>query len=261
VTLRAALFIPLFDDLSEPRVAMAIAAASEEAGWDGVFVWDHMLWDPPVERLADPWIVMAAMATVTSRVALGPMVTPVPRRRPQKLVRETVTLDRLSQGRVIFGVGIGGDRGGEFSRFGEDLDRRRRADALDEGLEKIVQWWAGAEVQGVRLLPGPYQRPRIPVWVGSRFPNRRPVRRAAQWDGWFPVDVPSPDDLAEMIAYGAQHRDDGAAPWTVAVQGLPGADPAPWAAAGATWWLTRFEPYAPSIDHVLGVAREGPPTR
>lgn len=257
--MRYALFLPLFDGLSEPRVAVEIATAAEAAGWDGVFVWDHLLWDPPVDRVADPWIVLSAIACATERVVLGPMVTPLPRRRPQKLVRETATLDRLSAGRLVFGVGIGGDRGGEFSRFGEELDRRVRADLLDEGLGKIARWWAGEEVDGVRLRPPPLQQPRIPVWVGSRFPNLRPVRRAAQWDGWFPVDVPAPDALAEMIAYALDQRPTNAGPWDVAVQGLPGADPSPWAAVGATWWLTRFEPFDPAPADVLDVARAGPP--
>lgn len=233
--------------------------AAEEAGWDGVFVWDHLLWDAPVDRVADPWVTMSAIASATERVRIGPMVTPVPRRRPQKLVRETVTLDRLSNGRVTFGVGIGGDRGGEFSRFGEELDRRKRADLLDEALDKIVAWWRGDEVNGVTLHPAPVQQPRIPVWVGSRFPNRRPVRRAAQWDGWFPVDVPAPDGLAELVAYGLEHRPADAGDWDVAVQGLPDSDPRPWAAAGASWWLTRFEPFDPSPAYVLDVARAGPP--
>jgi alkanesulfonate monooxygenase SsuD/methylene tetrahydromethanopterin reductase-like flavin-dependent oxidoreductase (luciferase family) len=256
--LRHAIFIPLFDDLSEPRVAVDIAVAAEAAGWDGVFVWDHLLWDPPVERVADPWVVMSAIACATERVLIGPMVTPIPRRRPQKLVRETVTLDRLSGGRLVFGVGLGGDRGGEFSRFGEELDRRARADLLDDGLDRIVRWWAGAEVNGVTLRPPPLQS-RIPVWVGSRFPNRRPVRRAAKWDGWFPVDVPSPGALADMIGYGLQHRPPDAGPWTVAVQGLPGADPSPWADAGATWWLTRFSPADLLPAQVLEVTSAGPP--
>jgi alkanesulfonate monooxygenase SsuD/methylene tetrahydromethanopterin reductase-like flavin-dependent oxidoreductase (luciferase family) len=257
--LLTALFMPLFDELSEPRVAVEIAVAAEDAGWDGVFVWDHLLWDKPVERLADPWIVMSAIAQATERIRIGPMVTPIPRRRPQKLARETVTLDRLSDGRSIFGAGLGGDRGGELSQFGEELDRRTRADMLDEGLDKITRWWAGDEVDGVRLLPAPCQQPRIPVWIGSRFPNRRPVRRAAHWDGWFPVDVPSPDALAEVIAYGLRERPTDAGPWEVAVQGPPGGDPRPWVTVGATWWLTRFEAVGVSRDAVLGAVRDGPP--
>ncbi len=216
--MHAALFLPLFDRLSDPHVAVAITVAAEEAGWDGVFVWDHLLWDPPVELVADPWIVMAAMAYATEHVRLGPMVTPIARRRPQVLARQTVSLDHLSDGRLVFGVGLGGDRGGELSRFDEELDRRARAELLDRGLDRITRWWAGEAVDGVRLVPGPVQQPRIPVWVASRHPNRAPVRRAARWDGWFPVEVPSPDALAEQVAYAHEHRADGAPPWDVAVQ-------------------------------------------
>jgi alkanesulfonate monooxygenase SsuD/methylene tetrahydromethanopterin reductase-like flavin-dependent oxidoreductase (luciferase family) len=256
---RTALFIPLFDELSEPRVAVDIAVAAESAGWDGVFVWDHLMYRPPVERVADPWVVMSAMACATTRVALGPMVTPVPRRRPQVLARQTTTLDRLSNGRLIFGVGLGGDPGGELSRFDEEMDPRVRAKLLDDGLEHIDRWWRGEEANGVRMLPQPVQQPRIPVWVASRFPNRAPVRRAARWDGWFPIGAPSPDDLREQLAYAQELRGDDAGPWDVAVQGLHDADPAPWVEAGATWWLVRFEPFELPADHVRKVAEAGPP--
>ena len=225
--MRAALFIPLFDELSEPSVAIDLAVRAEAAGWDGVFVWDHMRWDPPVERVADPWIVMAAMAHATERIVIGPMVTPIARRRPQVLARETATLDRLSNGRFVFGVGLGGDRGGELSRFGEEMDPRVRAKLLDDGLEHIDRWWRGEEANGVQLLPQPVQRPRIPVWVASKFPNRAPVRRAARWDGWFPIGLPSPDDLVEQVAYATKHRPSDAGPWDIAVQGLHDSDPRP----------------------------------
>ena len=259
--MQAALFIPLFDELSEPSVAIEIAVVAEAEGWDGVFVWDHMLYRPPVERIADPWTVMAAMAYATHRVALGPMVTPIARRRTQVLARQTATLDRLSNGRLVFGVGLGGDPGGELSRFDEEMDARVRAKLLDDGLEHIDRWWQGKEANGVQLLPPPVQQPRIPIWVASRFPNRAPVRRAARWDGWFPIGLPSPDELAVEIAYGEQHRPAGAARWDVAVQGLHDDDPDPWVAAGATWWLVRFEPAGLSAAHVRAVAAAGPPIR
>lgn len=258
--MRAALFIPLFDELSEPSVAIDLAVVAEAAGWDAVFVWDHMLYRPPVERIADPWVVMAAMAQATERIVLGPMVTPIARRRAHVLARQTATLDRLSNGRMVFGVGLGGDPGGELSRFDEEMDARVRAKLLDDGLEHIDRWWRGEEANGVRLAPPPVQRPRIPVWVASRHPNRAPVRRAARWDGWFPIGLPSPDDLAVDIAYAQQHRPAGAAPWDVAVQGLHDEDPAPWVAAGATWWLVRFEPFDLPAAHVRAVAEAGPPT-
>ena len=259
--MRCALFIPLFDELSEPRVALDIAYAAEAAGWDAVFVWDHLMYRPPVECVADPWIVMAAMAHATERLVLGPMVTPIARRRVQVLARQVVTLDRLSNGRVVFGAGLGGDPGGELSRFDEEMDAQVRAKLLDDGLEHIDRWWRGEEANGVRLLPRPMQHPRISIWVASRFPNRAPVRRAARWDGWFPIGLTSPDDLVVELAYAQQHRPVDAGPWDIAVQGLHDDDPAPWAAAGATWWLVRFEPFELRAAHVRDVAKAGPPTR
>jgi alkanesulfonate monooxygenase SsuD/methylene tetrahydromethanopterin reductase-like flavin-dependent oxidoreductase (luciferase family) len=256
---RCALFIPLFDELSEPSIAVDIALVAEAAGWDGVFVWDHMLYRPPVERIADPWTVMAAMAHATDRVALGPMVTPIARRRSQVLARQAVTLDRLSNGRVIFGAGLGGDPGGELSRFDEEMDARMRAKLLDDGLEQIDRWWRGEEANGVRLLPAPVQQPRIPIWLASRSPNRAPLRRAARWDGWFPIGLSSPDELVVQIAYAQQYRPPDAGSWDIAVQGLHDEDPAPWVAAGATWWLVRFEPFDLPASHVREVAEAGPP--
>jgi alkanesulfonate monooxygenase SsuD/methylene tetrahydromethanopterin reductase-like flavin-dependent oxidoreductase (luciferase family) len=255
---QTALFLPLFDELSDPHVVVDLTLEAEARGWDGVFVWDHLRYREPVEEVADPWTVMAAQAAATERVRIGPMVTPVPRRRPQVLARQTTTLDHLSKGRLVFGVGLGGDPGGELSRFGEEMDAKVRAGLLDEGLERIDRWWRGEEVGGATLLPRPVQRPRIPVWVASRFPNRAPVRRAAKWDGWFPIGLPTPDDLAPLLGYALEQRDP-TQPFDVAVQGLPGIDPAPWAAAGATWWLVRFEPFNLHVADVRAVVENGPP--
>ncbi len=266
--MHTALFLPIFGELAEPGEVARLSAAAEEAGWDGVFVWDHMLYRPPVEAIADPWVTMAAMACATERIRLGPMVTPVPRRRPQKLARECVTLDRLSGGRVILGAGIGGDPGGELTVFDEELDPVARGRLLDSHLDLIVQLWSGepvrhpavsSPVEGVRMLPGPVQRPRIPVWLAARYPNRAPLRRAARFDGLFPIALTQPDQLREVIATVAEHRTDPA-PFDIAVQGLPDADPAPWVGAGATWWLVRFDPFTVTADEVAGVLAAGPPT-
>jgi len=256
--LQSALFLPLFDELSDPRVIVELAVAAEERGWDGVFVWDHLRYAAPVREVADAWVVMAAIAAATEKVRIGPMVTPVPRRRPQVLLRETVTLDHLSNGRFVFGVGIGGDPGGELSVFGEERDSRARAALLDDALERIDCWWHGETVDGVTMLPVPVQRPRIPVWVASRYPNRAPIRRAARWDGWFPIALPAPEALTEELDYARQHR-DREAPFAVAVQGLPGADPRPWVEAGATWWLVRFDPFTVSVADVRAAIDNGPP--
>ncbi|MCA2229496.1 LLM class flavin-dependent oxidoreductase [Nonomuraea aurantiaca] len=104
--LRSALWLPLFDDLADPRVVARLAADAEEAGWDGCFVWDQLCWRAPVQQVGDPWIALAAIATKTERLRLGPMVSPLPRRRPAKVARETAALDRLSGGRLTLGVGM-----------------------------------------------------------------------------------------------------------------------------------------------------------
>jgi alkanesulfonate monooxygenase SsuD/methylene tetrahydromethanopterin reductase-like flavin-dependent oxidoreductase (luciferase family) len=177
------------------------------------------------------------------------MVTPVARRRPHQLARETVTLDRLSRGRLVFGVGLGSDRTGEFDpeRFGEEGDPRARARLLDEGLERLQGYWDGG------FEPAPVDR--IPIWVASRWPHRRPLRRAARFDGVFPIDLPGPEALAEVVA--ETGRTDG---FEVVVTNPPGTDPAPWEAAGATWCLTGFGPQ-PGLDEVREAIDVGFATR
>jgi len=240
---RRGIFIPPFDELSEPGLIAELAAAAEERGWDGFFVWDHVAYRAPVRAIADPWIALAAVATATERIRIGALVTPIPRRRPHKLARETATLDRLSGGRLVFGVGIGPDSTGEFDpeRFGEEGDPRRRAQLLDEGLERLRAYWEG------EFEPRPIQEPRVPVWVAARWPNRRPLRRAARWDGLFPIDLPEPDALAEYAAAVEELRGslDG---YDLVAESPPGTDPAPWEAAGATWCLTAFDLQATEAD-------------
>jgi alkanesulfonate monooxygenase SsuD/methylene tetrahydromethanopterin reductase-like flavin-dependent oxidoreductase (luciferase family) len=266
--LQPALWLPLFDALADAAVVARLAAEAEEAGWHGLFVWDHLRWHAPVRQVADPWITLAAVATATERVRLGPMVTPLARRRPAKVARETATLDRLSGGRLTLGVGLGSDRfGAELSRTGEQLDDRVRGQMLDEALEVLTAAWSGEPVHhrgehytvdGVQFLPRPVQRPGVPVWVAG-FPGKvRPLRRAARHDGFFPVNLDRPDQLAEVVAAIAALRQPPTAPYDVAVGLPPGADPAPWAEAGATWWLTEFPPEAVSLDLVRGVLRDGP---
>jgi alkanesulfonate monooxygenase SsuD/methylene tetrahydromethanopterin reductase-like flavin-dependent oxidoreductase (luciferase family) len=214
-----------------------LAVRAEGRGWDGFFVWDHVAYAAPVRCVADPWITLAAIAAATERVTIGPLVTPIPRRRPHQLARETVTLDRLSNGRLVLGVGLGSARTGEFDpeRFGEEGDLRARATLLDDGLERLVAYWSG------EFEPQPLQRPRIPVWVAATWPSRRPLRRAARWDGLFPVDLDGPAALAELRAEVEELREDDA-PFDLIVTNPAGTDPAPWIEAGATWTLSGFGP-------------------
>jgi alkanesulfonate monooxygenase SsuD/methylene tetrahydromethanopterin reductase-like flavin-dependent oxidoreductase (luciferase family) len=237
---RRGIFVAPFEELSEPALVAELAASAEARGWDGFFVWDHVAYRAPVRAVADPWVTLAAVAVATQRVLIGPMVTPIARRRPHQLARETVTLDRLSGGRLVLGVGLGSDRTGEFdpARFGEEGDPRERARLLDDGLEQLLRYW------DADFEPPPLQQPRIPIWVASRWPSRRPLKRAARFDGVFPIDLPGPEALAELVA--ETGRDDG---FDVVVTNPPGTDLEPWVAAGATWCLTGFGPQ-PGLDEV-----------
>jgi alkanesulfonate monooxygenase SsuD/methylene tetrahydromethanopterin reductase-like flavin-dependent oxidoreductase (luciferase family) len=171
---RSGLFLPLFDELANPALVADLAAEAEEAGWHGVFVWDHVRWREPVVDVADPWITLTAIATATERVRIGPMVTPLARRRPVKVARETATLDRLSGGRLTLGVGLGNDHAGrELSITGEETDDRRRVRMLDESLQILTAAWSGQPVHhrgehytvdGMQFLPRPLQQPAVPVW-------------------------------------------------------------------------------------------------
>lgn len=260
--MRHALFLPIFDELAEPRVVASIAADAEAAGWDGVFVWDHLDYRAPVEGIADPWVTLAAMAMTTSSVRLGPMVTPLPRRRPLKVAREVVSLDRLSNGRVVLGVGIGSDRSGELSHTGEELDTRTRGAMLDEALQLLRDAWTGQPLdhqgehylaEDMRVRPTPVQD-QLPIWTAVRYGNAKPLARAARHDGVFPIDIDSPDKLAETLA--ALVRPDR--PFDVAVGAQDDTDPRPYEAVGATWWMRGFSPFEVTEAEVRAVLAAGP---
>jgi alkanesulfonate monooxygenase SsuD/methylene tetrahydromethanopterin reductase-like flavin-dependent oxidoreductase (luciferase family) len=228
------IFVAPFHELADARVLAGLARDAESRGWDGVFLWDHIRYSPPEMDVIDPWIAMAAIAGATERVRIGPLVTPLARRRVHKLARETVTLDHLSDGRLVLGVGLGSDNHGELADFGEETDPRERAKLLDDGLERLAAYWGG------EFRPPPVQQPRIPVWVAGRWPNRRPLRRAAQWDGLFPIDLPGPAALAELAAETRELRGPDAGPFDIVVTLDGDEDVTPWEEAGATWVLRGF---------------------
>jgi alkanesulfonate monooxygenase SsuD/methylene tetrahydromethanopterin reductase-like flavin-dependent oxidoreductase (luciferase family) len=230
------LYFPNFGKFGDPDVVVEIAATAERAGWEGVFPFDHLQVGHGVGPVIDTWVTLAAVAAVTERIRIGPMVTPVPRRRPAKLAHEAVTLDHLSGGQLILGVGIGGPPDEDFGNFGDAADNRIRGEQLDEGLELLDALWSGEVVnhQGThytasdaRFLPRPVQLPRIPVWVGGMWPRKPAFRRAARWDGVFPIAtgdtlddyVPmTPEILTDILAYVAAPRATGG-PFDVAVIG------------------------------------------
>ncbi|MEA2842471.1 MAG: hypothetical protein QOJ69_142, partial [Actinomycetota bacterium] len=236
------------------------------AGWDGVFLWDHVHYRAPTTRATDPWTALAAMAARTQRITLGPMVTPLPRRRPHVVARQVVALDHLSGGRVVLGAGLGLDSsGGELSKFGEETDDRRRGDMLDEALELVEKLLSGERVdhhgthytaQDVRFRPAA-DNGTVPIWVAARWPNRRPLRRAARYDGVFVIDL-EPPDLVEALRYIEPLRQT-TTPFDVVVHVAPDSVPRPWADAGATWWLAAFDPFTVTPSAVRSVIERRPP--
>jgi probable F420-dependent oxidoreductase len=255
---------------ADPRVAVRVAQAAEPSGWEGLFVWDHLafVWGPPA---ADPWTVLAAIASGTDRMQLGTAVTPVARRRPQVLANQVATLDVLSGGRVVFGAGLGGSPS-EFARFGEPTDARVRASMLDEGLEVLRRLWSGEEVthqgehyivDGVKLAPTPVQD-RVPIWIGGNKPPSQ--RRAARWDGWMPDSAyprdkgASPEDVSRGLTLIRELRQGSVEPFDVAVLGESDKrEPAAYAEAGATWWLESCHDERGSLEEVLKLVDSGPP--
>jgi alkanesulfonate monooxygenase SsuD/methylene tetrahydromethanopterin reductase-like flavin-dependent oxidoreductase (luciferase family) len=252
VSLKRGIYLPPFDELVDPRTLAELARSAESRSWDGFFLWDHVAYRAPVQAVADPSVALAAIACATEHLRVGPMVTPLSRRRVHKLARETVTLDHLSGGRLTLGVGLRSDHNNELEPFGEVVDGRERARLLDRGLERLNTFWTR------EFQPPPLQRPRIPVWVAGRWPHRRPVRRAARWDGLFPIDLPGPDALAELADEVRGLRAGSDDPFELVVEIPPGAPAEPWEAAGATWVLTDFGSPRPRLAEVREAIEAGP---
>lgn len=271
--MKFAINLPNFGSFSDPRLIAGLAREAETSGWDGMFIWDHVMWTHPQNfAVAEPWVTLGAMALATERLRIGAMVTPLPRRRPWQVARQATTLDHLSGGRAVLGVGIGGDWFGDYSRFGEPADDRTRGAQLDEALEVVAGLWSGEPfsyagthytVRDTQFLPAPLQQPRIPIWVAGVWPGTKPFRRAARYDGIAPIprnDAPlTPDDVRAMLAYIQPHRAAGG-PYDVVLSGAPLAREqyAALAEAGATWYQDGF--FAEdSADEVRAHIRRGPP--
>jgi alkanesulfonate monooxygenase SsuD/methylene tetrahydromethanopterin reductase-like flavin-dependent oxidoreductase (luciferase family) len=266
-----------FGALGDPRTLIDLALISEEAGWDGFFLYDHIvLLEGRAVRTVDPWIVLAVVAERTG-LLFGPLITPVGRRQPWELAHQTIALNRLSNGRLILGVGLG--ERADHDAFGDVGSRAARGERLDEGLEILQRFWSGAPVSHMgswrvtdaRISPGPLSR--IPIWVAGRYGGRspRPVRRAARFDGFFPIysswDVDrllQPAEFAEMVAAVRQAR-GGLADFELVTAGVSGAGDAgrdlvaAFAEAGATWWLEVIEPRRARLDALRERIAAGPP--
>jgi alkanesulfonate monooxygenase SsuD/methylene tetrahydromethanopterin reductase-like flavin-dependent oxidoreductase (luciferase family) len=234
---RHAMFMPNFGVFSDAALVGELAARSESAGWDGWFIWDHVVHRAGNEPAVDPWMALSVAAVLTNRILLGPMVTPIPRRRPWNVARQAATLDHLSDGRAVLGVGLGATGTPEFGGFREEEDLVKRGELLDEGLDVIEALWTGEEmhhsgehftVEGVTFLPRPVQDP-LPIWIAAVWPNRRPLRRASRFQGVVPLGLPGPETLAEVLGYVGAGKDV-----VVKADGHPVSE---WERAGATWIL------------------------
>ena len=264
-----------FGEFGDPRNVVRFAQAAEVAGWDGLFIWDHQAFAIGIP-CAEPWVCLAAAAQATRRIRLGTSVTPVPRHWPHTLAHTVATLDILSEGRVIFGAGLGGVPD-EFSAFGQPADAAIRARQLDEGLDVINRLWSGEPVNhhgefytvnGIALAPVPIQRPRPPIWIGGT--SRPALRRAARWDGWIIPNATEQMTLAETPVQVNEHiryillNRTSDMPFDVAMTGYskPGdvSLVRDYAAAGVTWWMESLHGYRGTLDELMARVKAGPPT-
>lgn len=275
--------IPRGDVQTIPELAEQV----EAAGWDAVFIPDCISIEAeqyPATEWFDPWVLLAVIAVRTRRVRFGTMLTPLSRRRPWKVARETVTLDHLSNGRLILPVGLGaaGDDAG-FYKVGEAMDRKTRARLLDESLDIITGLWSGQQlyyegehyhVQGMTLLPPPVQSPRIPIWVVGAWPRTKSMRRALRYDGLLPNKLDedgkpaeiTPADIRAMKTYSEEHRASTTSYDIVWEGRTPGEDREKaaaivrqWEQAGATWWLEAMWESDVTMDDVRERIEQGPP--
>jgi alkanesulfonate monooxygenase SsuD/methylene tetrahydromethanopterin reductase-like flavin-dependent oxidoreductase (luciferase family) len=277
--MRFAVDVAPIGELADPQAIVRLAAAAEATGWDGLSTWD-VLGTAMGAPAADPFVALAGVASATERLRLILSVAVLPRRRPQLVAQATATLDRLSGGRFVLGVGAGGDPD-DFSRFGEDADRAVRIASLDEGLALVDAFLRGEtvehhgdhyQVSGATVGPAPVQEPRPPIWLGGIRPGA--LRRAAAWDGWIGIIVTddgaglalTPGDVAGCVErIDAEREVLGRleSPFDVALfadSRFADADAIrAYGEAGATWWLESLSPMRGSLEELVAIVEAGPP--
>jgi alkanesulfonate monooxygenase SsuD/methylene tetrahydromethanopterin reductase-like flavin-dependent oxidoreductase (luciferase family) len=277
--MRFGLNFPLAGVFSDLAVVASLAQAAEAADWDGFFVWDHLSIGTSTP-LADPWLALTMIAEATKRIRLGPLVTPLFRRDPGKLAYETVTLDHLSKGRLIMGVGLGSDIFREISAFGGALNAKVRAEMLDEGLTILTGLWSGElfsfagkhyHLDQAQVLPPCLQRPRIPIWIAASWQHHAPLRRAVRYDGVVPVSGDlkgslTPVQVGEMLGYIRRFRSAVESFEVIHFGQTTGRRPRQeralvesYALAGVSWWIESV-PFEPSqLEETCRRIRLGPP--
>ncbi len=270
---RFGVYLPPFGPFGDPNVLVELAVRAEAAGWDGVFLWDHVVTD--AMPVADPWTTLAAVAHATEDLLLGPMVTPLARRRPWMVARHASTVSRLSRGRLVVGTGLGVDESGDFGSFGEAGRPAIRSAMLAEGLGVMRAMWAGEAIEHrgphyqVSLAATDPEPHRIPVWMAASGTHPRVVRRAAGCDGIFPNPADhelTPEEIASLRRELYRAGLPAERPFDIAVRG--NASPA-WqeeknvdltglVRAGMTWWMESLIHFDP-LELSMAVVDAGPP--
>lgn len=260
--MRFGLSIPPFTDAD---TVLGLAVDAEAAGWDGVFLWDHMQWDTDLRLdVHDPWVLLGAIAARTERVRLGPLVTPLARRRPWVVAKQVTTLDHLSGGRAVLGVGLGVPGDGDFSDFGDPGEAKERAAVLDEALELIDALLRGGPVvhHGERfdvtaeLRPRPVQQPRPPIWVAATAPYQTSLQRSLRWDGAAPLGSSEVLTPEELVAYvGAAERPPG---WDLVAYAAPDVPFADYEPTGASWLIDSTWPTGDWVPEFRDRIHRGP---
>lgn len=270
--IRYGLYIPNYGPLAEPSTLVKLAKLAEEKGWEGIFLWDHIPVDSQMNAY-DPWLLLSLVAVNTEKMRIGTTVTPLARRRPQKIAKEVVTLDHISNGRFTLGIGLGGKK--EFKGYGESFRPRETAEKLDESVEVLRLLWSGEQVdyQGKHIqikaqhLPTPVQK-KIPIWVGGNWPNKAPFRRAAKHQGVFPLKKGdghgmTPQDYRDILKYIKKHGGDLPdydVVMTVYSEGDTEKDK--WMKgykdAGVNWFVDCLDPWRAKAEELLDRVKRGP---
>ena len=258
--MRWGLSVSLSGELAEPASVAEVAAVAEGAGWDGVFVWDH-LWNRTGLPFADPFVTLAAVASASRRVRIGTMVTALPRRRPQLVAQAATSIDRLSNGRMVLGLGLGVDSYGEYSSFAEPAgDDRARGAALDAGIDALLPMLEAKPVPsaGGRVTTAPgVQQPRLPIWIAARTGRsagpRRVERHGLEGLALVNAEVWSAHHVAGALDAGTLT----AGTIDVILVGGSHPDPDALADAGATWCMPEVLPGA-TLGEAMDAARTSP---
>jgi alkanesulfonate monooxygenase SsuD/methylene tetrahydromethanopterin reductase-like flavin-dependent oxidoreductase (luciferase family) len=277
--LHYAIDIAPLGELADARAILRLAEAAEASGWDGLSIWDSLGLSMGTVA-ADPFVVLAGVAARTTGLRLITSIVALARRRPQLVVQAAGSLDQLSDGRLILGVGAGVDAP-DFESFGEPADQTTRVARMDEalaivdaGLRGEVLDHAGPHLvaRGVSLGPSPVQRPRPPIWLGAYKPGG--IRKAARWDGWIAVAMSedgsgmsmTPETFADQVGIASSARATlgrETQAFDIAVLGVTqdrqAGTSAAFGEAGATWWLESLSPMRGSLGELEAVVRLGPP--